>query len=358
MAGHRRGSRWGSPARRPRPSRPAAQTCRSVPLLAQPHGGVCRCAGPTGRELRAVARGSVDDARRGAVVGGRMWGMGMEGARGGTDSRAGQPLPLAEVMRRLGGVATRSELTGAGVGRRALDRAVAGAALTRLGRGRYAVPAADAHRAAAHGLTGVLSYASAAVHHGWKVKTVPETGQVIVRRDRRLRDGVPDGVSVRFRDLSSGEARRGPGGQPFRVRPPGVGHRVRPRGPGPGAGGGTGAVGDGRRRDRGSAAGAGGRQLRVPRRSAFAATRHPPLRPAGGLWLDSPTLRVGARHAARAVRALGDLLVGPGAVGGRATASPGPARMVALTRGGRAMWPVAPGANTGPVRNIDGARRR
>lgn len=116
---------------------------------------------------------------------------------------------LTDLVVRLGGVATRAELDRAGVARRTLDRALREDTLRRSSRGRYAVPDAAAHRAVAHQLHGTLSHASAAIHHGWKVKTVPETAQVIVRRDRRLRGEHPSDVTIRFRDVARHELRDG-----------------------------------------------------------------------------------------------------------------------------------------------------
>lgn len=116
---------------------------------------------------------------------------------------------VSEVMVRLGGVATRKELCGAGVGRRLLDRAVADGRLEHLRWDRYAVAHLAQDRATAHALTGVLSHTSAAVHHGWKVKTLPEGPHVIVRRDRRLRGAPKQGTVLRYRDLSEADVRQG-----------------------------------------------------------------------------------------------------------------------------------------------------
>lgn len=116
---------------------------------------------------------------------------------------------VAEVMERSGGVASAAQLRRAGVGRRRLRKAVAEGEVVRCARGRYAVAAVGEHRAAAHALTGVLSHLSAALHHGWKVKEVPEVAQVVVPRTRRLREGSGAGCRIRWRDLAAGEVEDG-----------------------------------------------------------------------------------------------------------------------------------------------------
>lgn len=116
---------------------------------------------------------------------------------------------VAEVMERSGGVASAAQLRRAGVGRRRLRKAVAEGEVVRCARGRYAVAAVGEQRAAAHALTGVLSHLSAALHHGWKVKEVPEVAQVVVPRTRRLREGSGAGCRIRWRDLAAGEVEDG-----------------------------------------------------------------------------------------------------------------------------------------------------
>jgi very-short-patch-repair endonuclease len=90
-----------------------------------------------------------------------------------------------DVLRALGGVARRHTLL-AYVARTELDRAVAAGDVVRLGRGVYAVPEADTALSAAVRLGGLVSHASAALRHGWAVKTVPRLPHVTVSRGRRL----------------------------------------------------------------------------------------------------------------------------------------------------------------------------
>ncbi len=53
-------------------------------------------------------------------------------------------------------------------------------------RDRYVLPQTDAALATAHALSGVLCLTSAALFHGWAVKTVPHRPHVTVGRKRRL----------------------------------------------------------------------------------------------------------------------------------------------------------------------------
>lgn len=95
------------------------------------------------------------------------------------------PLSPAEVLLRLGGVATWSQLSPT-VSRWALERAVREGAVNHPARDRYVHPAADDALRVAHTVSGVLCLTSAALAHGWAVKQVPETPHVSFRRNRRL----------------------------------------------------------------------------------------------------------------------------------------------------------------------------
>jgi very-short-patch-repair endonuclease len=61
---------------------------------------------------------------------------------------------------------------------------------------------ADAAVAAAHRLSGVLTLESAAIRHGWAVKTIDGPPHVAVPRNRRVRPGQADGVVIHYRELS------------------------------------------------------------------------------------------------------------------------------------------------------------
>lgn len=107
--------------------------------------------------------------------------------------------PVA-ALTRLGGIAgTRAVL--ALTSRRQLRTALGGGSVVRVERGRYALPAADAMRVAAAGLTGVVALRSAALHHGWAVKLLPPLPEVAIGTKRRVPAGRRAGVRVLWVDL-------------------------------------------------------------------------------------------------------------------------------------------------------------
>ena len=117
-----------------------------------------------------------------------------------------QPSNSSAIIR-LGGVATWAELI-AELGRAGLRRALDSGSIIRVGRGRYVIGAVSEHRRRAHGLTGVLSHLSAAVHHGWKVKLVPTEAWITVPRTRHVR-GSREGVRLHWVVLSADELSAG-----------------------------------------------------------------------------------------------------------------------------------------------------
>lgn len=117
-------------------------------------------------------------------------------------------MDAVEALRREGGVADLARLTQA-VSRRSLDRAVSGGEVVVQRRGRYALPTVAEHRRFAHGMTATLSHLSAAQHHGWPVRTPPDSPQVIVPRNRNVCLQDQQRACVRWRSLRPGEAERG-----------------------------------------------------------------------------------------------------------------------------------------------------
>ncbi|HET8600443.1 MAG TPA: DUF559 domain-containing protein [Segeticoccus sp.] len=111
-------------------------------------------------------------------------------------------------LRRAGGVCRRGELSAV-----ATDHAIACAVregdIRRIAHGRYALPTAEEHLTAAHGLTGTLSHLSAAAYWRWPVKTVPEQAWVTVRRHRHVAREARDGIQLVWRDLPEPDVRRG-----------------------------------------------------------------------------------------------------------------------------------------------------
>lgn len=107
---------------------------------------------------------------------------------------------MRETLGQLGGVATWGELA-TRCGARRVQRAVSAGHITRRARGRYVCAETDAHLATAHAMTATLSHLSAALEHGWNVKTVPELAEVTVRRGRRLTSQDRPKVTPHWRDL-------------------------------------------------------------------------------------------------------------------------------------------------------------
>jgi len=93
--------------------------------------------------------------------------------------------PAAAVRRlvELGGLGTRRVLVEE-TSRPSVDAALAAGLVVAVDRGRYALPSVEAGPRLAHGLSGVLSLTSAALHHGWEVARVPERPHVLVPRRR------------------------------------------------------------------------------------------------------------------------------------------------------------------------------
>jgi very-short-patch-repair endonuclease len=92
---------------------------------------------------------------------------------------------VSDLLRDLGGVARRSTLLRV-VERREVENALTVGAIVRDARGLYALPDADLARRVATRLGGVLCLSSAALAHGWAVKTVPDTPHVLVSRGRKV----------------------------------------------------------------------------------------------------------------------------------------------------------------------------
>lgn len=112
-------------------------------------------------------------------------------------------LSTAELLAELGGVARYTAL-GRVLSRAEIDRAVEAGVVVRDARGLYALPEADAARRIALQLGGALSLTSAAVHHGWGVKAVPDKPFVTVGRGRKV-GARAELAQVRWADLGPGD---------------------------------------------------------------------------------------------------------------------------------------------------------
>jgi very-short-patch-repair endonuclease len=117
------------------------------------------------------------------------------------------PRPAAEVVRRLGGTATRAELH-RWTTRRCLDAALAGGAVRRARRGVYVLPELpEAHHLAA-AVRGVVSHETAARELGLATLLPPAEVQLTVPRGRR-HVRVPAGVRVHYAHLDDEELTSG-----------------------------------------------------------------------------------------------------------------------------------------------------
>lgn len=105
-----------------------------------------------------------------------------------------------EALEQFGGVATRGQLLGR-VTRASLDAAVRTGDVLVVARDRYVLASVDEAVAIAAAVSGVLSHTSAALHHGWAVKEVPDKPHVAVRRKRNLRPEQRRRVHAHYQDL-------------------------------------------------------------------------------------------------------------------------------------------------------------
>lgn len=113
-------------------------------------------------------------------------------------------MSAAEVLHALGGLADRRVLVEK-TSRADVDRALRRGEIAVVARGRYALPSVADAPSVAHALSGVLSLASAALHHGWEVKLVPERPQVMVPRKRRVSPAARRMAEVHYGDLLAGD---------------------------------------------------------------------------------------------------------------------------------------------------------
>ncbi len=109
-------------------------------------------------------------------------------------------MEVVEALTRLGGVAEAPRLLSL-TSRKRVATAIRRGEVLRDARGRYALPTADEARRAAGRLSGVVSGASAAAHHGWELKAPPPLPHVTVPAKRRVGPDRRRGVVLRWRDL-------------------------------------------------------------------------------------------------------------------------------------------------------------
>ena len=115
---------------------------------------------------------------------------------------------VAETVRFLGGVTTWTLLRVVHPAR-LIRRATSAGVVVRPGRGRYVLPSTSEQLRLSQSRGATLSHLSAALHHGWAVKTVPDHAWVTVRRNRHLRPAELAGVVPRWADLRRHDVRHG-----------------------------------------------------------------------------------------------------------------------------------------------------
>ena len=115
---------------------------------------------------------------------------------------------VAETIAFLGGIAGWRELRDVHPARLIRGSVDAGV-VVRATKGRYVLPSTAAQLVTAQSRSATLSHVSAAVHHGWKVKVVPDAAWVTVPRNRRLRVEQRVGIRPHHADLGPDEVRQG-----------------------------------------------------------------------------------------------------------------------------------------------------
>ena len=115
---------------------------------------------------------------------------------------------VAELLAELGGVARYAALATV-VSRAELEAAVGCGTVVRDSRGLYVLPGVDEAVRVATRLGGVLSHTSAAIRHGWGVKTVPDKPHVTVPRGRKLDAARARMAHVHWADLAPGDVADG-----------------------------------------------------------------------------------------------------------------------------------------------------
>lgn len=94
-------------------------------------------------------------------------------------------MDVVSVLGRMGGMATRADLVKA-TSRAEVDRALRHHTVVRVGQGRYTLAGVDSAAALAFRVNGYLSLTSAALRHGWEVKSIPEKPHVVFPKHRNV----------------------------------------------------------------------------------------------------------------------------------------------------------------------------
>lgn len=110
-------------------------------------------------------------------------------------------MDIVTAIERSGGLASRATLIAAST-RSDVDRALREATIVRAGHGRYTLPTVGIAAGIAHGANGVLCLTSAALHHGWEVKSAPDKPHVLFPRHRKVPEHWHDKLILHRGDLT------------------------------------------------------------------------------------------------------------------------------------------------------------
>ena len=110
-------------------------------------------------------------------------------------------MDVDHLVKLFGGVANWGMLVRV-TSRGEVEAAIEQGSITRIGRGRYALPIAHEGHVLAARASGYVCLTSAALAHGWAVKTVPDKPYVALPKHRRLTDDIADLVTPYWIDLS------------------------------------------------------------------------------------------------------------------------------------------------------------
>jgi very-short-patch-repair endonuclease len=109
-----------------------------------------------------------------------------------------------ERLLELGGIGSRGTLLRS-CSRGDLERVLAAGDVVVVARGLLALASVDDQERTAARLGGTLALTSAALHHGWAVKTVPDRPHVVVSRGRRVTKAERRIVHVHRAELGDGQ---------------------------------------------------------------------------------------------------------------------------------------------------------
>lgn len=117
-------------------------------------------------------------------------------------------MDAVEALTQLGGTADVRVLRQL-ASRRAVRRALTAGLVVRPRLGTYALPVLDETEAALRATGGVRSHLSAALHHGWAVKTAPDLPMIKVTRNQHVDAERRDGIRLCWRQVGPDERAAG-----------------------------------------------------------------------------------------------------------------------------------------------------